>query len=86
MAEDGSCDVIGPSCAFAVAGDGAFGAGFSQVGEGGLSQNAEVFRAVIFSVEGAVFVETHVGHPVQAGLDRPMGGQGCRDGVRGEAG
>ena len=71
---------------FAVSGDGAFGAGLSQDGEGGLSQNADVFRAVICAGAGAVFVETRGEHPVQAVLDRPMGGQGCRDGVRGEAG
>ncbi len=63
-----------------LAGDGEFGAGFSQRAEGKLAQKAEGFRAVVFAVAGAVLVEGQVGHPVQAVPDQPTGACGFRDG------
>ena len=75
MADDRSCESVGPSGAFS--GDGEFGAGFSEEVHGEFAQGCEVFRAVILAVSGAVFVEGHLEDPVQGVFDGPMGTDGC---------
>ena len=63
-----------------LAGDGEFAAGISQEVEGKLAQKAEGFRPVVFAVAGAVLVESHIQHPVQAVPDQSTGACGFRDG------
>ena len=86
LAEDGFCDLVGPACAFAIARDGEFGAGFSEQVAGAFARDCQVFRAVVLAVPGVVRVEGHVEPPVQRVPGGPMGADGGGKALWGEAG
>jgi hypothetical protein len=81
LAADGCCDVVGPSCTFALSGDGEVWSGFSENVEGAFSQNVAVFRAVALSVSGTLLLEGHVERPVGGVLDGPVGAAGAGEGL-----
>ena len=86
LAEDRSCEGVGPSCAFAVSGDGEVWSGLLQQVEGEFPWNCQGFRAVILAVPGAVLVEGHIRHPVGRIPDGPMGADGGGEACWREAG
>ncbi len=73
LADDGSCEGVGPSGSFPLALDGDAGSGGLEHVEGELAHDGAVFGAVIFAGAGAVLVEGGVEHPVEPVLDGPMG-------------
>src|SRR3546814_16075766 len=58
----------------------------SDLVEGQVPEDGEVFRSVVGAVAGGVLVEGHVEHPMEAVLDGPVGADGAGEAFRGEAG
>ena len=77
LTDDGSCEGVGPSGSFALAGGGHPGAGLIEQVEGEAAEDGEVLGSVVAAVSGAVLVEGDVEHPVQRVLNRPVAADGA---------
>lgn len=60
------------------------GSCFAEEIEGEFSQDGKVFRAVFLAISGAVLVEIHIEHPMQAVLDGSVGAKGGGEALTGE--
>ena len=76
MADDGSCESVGPPGALAFAADRDVWAGALEGVESEFADDGEVFGAVVLAVAGAVFVEDGIEDPVDAIFDAPVGADG----------